>query len=288
MKLCRPLPTRSLAVAVLGFAFCGCSQSGLMTRPQPSGPDENYAAFLSAAKSPGRGVPKSWDPVKKAKLHKVLAMAESLKPGAPEIPALRDRFQQAMAVWQIRASRKAMESRKTFPETFVNSVGITMKLIQPGTPSSIEIATPYYIGVYEVTEAQWARVMGGNRGHGPAGNVSYNEATKFCQRLSTKEGITYSLPSEDQWEYACRAGTATEYSFGDSWDEAASRRPNPWGLYDMHGNQWEWCIGSVLRGGSWRSTPVLCRAASRSRYSPVDRYDGYGFRVVVPCGPGVD
>ena len=288
MKLCCPLPTGSLVVAVLGFTFCGCAQSGLMTRPQPSGPDENYATFLSAAKCLGRDVPKSWNPVKKAKLDEVLAMAESLKPGAPEIPALRDRFQQALAVWHIRANRKATEAGKTLPETFVNSAGITMKLIQPGTTSSIEITTPYYIGVYEVTDAQWARVMGGNGGPEPAGNVSYNEATKFCQRLSAKEGITYSLPSEDQWEYACRAGTVTEYSFGDSWDEAASRRPNPWGLYDMHGNQWEWCIGSVLRGGSWAIHPRYCRAANRVWSTPGYRVCDDGFRVVVPCGPGVD
>lgn len=288
MKLLRRWIVYAMVTAAIGFTLCGCAQSGLMTRPQPSGLDDNYAAFLSAAKSSQHQAPESWNPVKKARFEEALETAESLKPGHPEIAALRNRFQQAMAVWRIRADRRATEARKAFPETFVNSVGITMKLIQPGSVSSVEITTPYYTGVYEVTEAQWARVMGGSGGDEPANWVSYETSREFCQRLSAKEGITYSLPSEDQWEYACRAGTTTEYSFGDDWDEAASRQPNAWGLYDMHGNLWELCFGCG-RGGSWDCfSSAACSSTYRHKFPPDQSGWSMGFRVVVELGLSED
>jgi formylglycine-generating enzyme len=160
----------------------------------------------------------------------------------------------------------------------------------------------------------------------PVVNVSPNDAAAFCRWLSKKEGKTYRLPTEAQWEYACRAGTTTRFSSGD--DAAAAAKagnfadprmhppgtvlttevgrfaPNPFGLYDMHGNVWEWCAdhyqtdyyahsptfdptgpargGNVtLRGGCWGFGPSAGRSASRGRSSPTARGYRDGFRVVL-------
>ncbi|MCC5877339.1 MAG: formylglycine-generating enzyme family protein, partial [Candidatus Sumerlaeia bacterium] len=136
----------------------------------------------------------------------------------------------------------------------------------------------------------------------PETAVSWDEAMEFCQRLSEQEGVQYTLPTEAQWEYACRAGTTTEYSFGDTWDAAASRRANPWGLYDMHGNVSEWTSswygaypgGSVndysgpqqgtkrvIRGGSWYTTAPWLRSAHREGSSSVHWSTTRGFRVIL-------
>jgi formylglycine-generating enzyme required for sulfatase activity len=150
--------------------------------------------------------------------------------------------------------------------------------------------------------------------------VTWNDAAAFCEWLSKKEGKTYRLPTEAQWEYACRAGTTTRYCFGDSESElgdyawylknlegwgtkaVGGKRPNRWGLYDMHGNVWQWCsdwydgdyyanspvedpkgpdTGSyrVYRGGSWINDAGDCRSAYRDYGRPVSRHDYLGFRV---------
>lgn len=192
----------------------------------------------------------------------------------------------------------------------------------------------FYMGKYEVTQAQYQAVMGSNPssfkgGDLPVEDVSWNDAVEFCKRLSAKTGREYRLPSEAEWEYAARAGTTTPYAFGErttleivncygdktmavGWSEAA----NGFGLYDMHGNVWEWCLdywhesysgltsdaptdGSVwrsggnsnvrvLRGGSHVFNGLNCRSASRFGLAPGDRSFGpgaprryIGFRVVV-------
>ena len=181
---------------------------------------------------------------------------------------------------------------------------------------------PFFMGKYPVTQAQWkaiasredlkikrdlepdpSRFEGKER---PVENVSWDEAVEFCQRLSKQTGKEYRLPSEAEWEYACRAGTTTPYHFGDTItdklanynvDETTSVgqfSPNTFGLYDMHGLVWEWChddshenyqdapndgrawvtgkaISKIVRGGSWDSHPEDCRSATR-------RYDVYIFR----------
>ena len=180
------------------------------------------------------------------------------------------------------------------------------------TQHAVTISKPYWLGQTEVTQAQWQAVMGSNpsRFKGdltrPVEQVSWNDAVEFCRRLSQKTGMTFRLPTEAEWEYACRAGTTTAYSFGNdasslgeygwfdgnagfSTKPVATRKPNAWGLYDMHGNVWEWCsdwygnypsgavsdpqgpvsgTGRVLRGGSWLNRSNLCRASFRFGLEP--------------------
>jgi formylglycine-generating enzyme required for sulfatase activity len=177
----------------------------------------------------------------------------------------------------------------------------------------VTISKAFYMGVTEVTQEQHEAVMGYNLSwykgaKNPVVFLSWREATEFCEELSKKEGKTFRLPTEAEWEYACRAGTTTRYSFGDKDEEladyawfdgnsgnrphpVAQKKPNGWGLYDMHGNAEEWCmdwIGKypsgavtdptgapngdyhVVRGGSWSLGPGHCRSASRTyvRFGP--------------------
>ena len=188
----------------------------------------------------------------------------------------------------------------------------------------VRITKPFYLGKYEVTQEQWAAVMGNNpsRFQGPKNpveQVSWDDCQEFCRRLSAKEGKEYRLPTEAEWEYACRAGSTGEYCFGDegsrlgeyAWylsnsqretHAVGQKRPNAWGLYDMHGNVWEWCADHydqdyyrnspvddpqgpsggayrVNRGGSWVSTAGFCRSANRGRNSPGIRGNSLGFRL---------
>jgi hypothetical protein len=194
---------------------------------------------------------------------------------------------------------------------FKNSVGMSFKLLHGGPDGS------FSIGVYEVTQKQYEAVMGSNPSrckgaNNPVDNVSWYEAVAFCAKLSSLRaevaaGRIYRLPTEAEWEYACRAGTTTEYSFGDDerdlgkyeWFKDNSgdtthavgeKLPNGWGLYDMHGNVWEWCSdeeGSdrVFRGGSWSSSAGNCRSAYRFNYDPSYRVSFLGFRLALsPSG----
>lgn len=187
--------------------------------------------------------------------------------------------------------------------------------------------SPYLIGKYPVTQVQWAAVMGNNPSHFrgdelPVENVSWNDAVKFCKTISTKTGKAFRLPSEAEWEYGARADSTGHYCFGNdenmlgeyAWYYENSdmkthpverKQPNAFGLYDMHGNVWEWCEdvwhenykgapldGSawlsggdssfrVLRGGSWGSQSYNCRSAYRGLNRPDARSTYNGFRVVV-------
>jgi len=184
----------------------------------------------------------------------------------------------------------------------------------------------FKMGKYPVIQSQYEAVMGTNPSYfsgnpqNPVENVLWSEAQAFCEKLSELTGQKYRLPTEAEWEYACRAGTHTRYYFGDdekqlgeyAWYSQNSystthpvgqKNPNNWGLYDMHGNVWEWCEdgwhnnyqnapkdGSswnnnrsqnrVLRGGSWNYNPRYCRSAYRNIND--SRYGNYGFRVVSP------
>ena len=231
----------------------------------------------------------------------------------------------------------------------VNSVGMVLVPIpagefRMGSPDSdpgakprekpqhlVKITKPFYLCVYEVTQQQYEKVMGtrpwqGKRyvqeGHDyPASFVSWHDAVEFCRKLSEKEGVEYRLPTEAEWEYACRAGTTRNYSFGDdasklgqyawykknTWNvgekyahRVGQKLPNPWGLYDMHGNVWEWCqdcyapygnekdisdpMGPtqgeyrLLRGGSFLDQASIVRSADRNYDQPAIRSGNNGFR----------
>jgi len=188
-----------------------------------------------------------------------------------------------------------------------------------GPQHEVTISGPFYLGQFPVTQAQYEAVMGKNPSHftgndRPVECVCWDEAVVFCAQLSRKVGHWVTLPTEAQWEYACRAGTAAGW-YGDvdaiAWHDGNSggethpvgrKRPNAWGLYDMLGNVWEWCADNwhedytgaptdgiawqgtdpsrVVRGGSWRSSPWYCRSASRNEGTPDHRYYFLGFRVV--------
>ena len=175
----------------------------------------------------------------------------------------------------------------------------------------------YAFGKYEVTQAQYASVMGANpsnfKGENlPVEQVSWNDAVKFCEKLTARERVLglisenqeYRLPTSDEWEHACRAGTATRFYTGDAesdldragWYDGNSgdkthpvgqKEPNAFGLYDMHGNVCEWTAtaegsGRVYRGGSWYYFADWCGSSrSFSHYSPAYRYKDLGFRVVL-------
>ena len=219
-----------------------------------------------------------------------------------------------------------------------------------------EVTVPtFFIGKYQVTQAQWKAVAklpqiktelepersyfkGDNR---PVEEVSWYDAVEFCDRLKKKTGLQYRLPSEAEWEYACRGGSNTPFHFGktittdlanyrgtdneeykwsgsygdgpkgvyreETTDVGSFDAPNAFGLHDMHGNVWEWCLddwhgnyegaptdgtawlnndndnryqGKVLRGGSWYFIPEYCRSAFRFNLNPGHRSSYFGFRVV--------
>jgi formylglycine-generating enzyme required for sulfatase activity len=220
-----------------------------------------------------------------------------------------------------------------------NSIGMDFKHLPGGTfqmgevseNHKVTLSQSFQMGVYEVTQAQYEQVMGNNPSHFKGGNnpveqVSWDDAVEFCQKLSAlpeekAAGRVYRLPTEAEWEYACRAGTTTAYSFGDDetqlsdyawYDENSGDTPhavggkkaNAWGLYDIHGNVWEWCSdwydgdyyksspvsdpqgpseGSsrVPRGGSWPYSARFCRSAYRDFNSPDYRNLDLGFRLVL-------
>jgi len=183
----------------------------------------------------------------------------------------------------------------------------------------------FSIGRYAVTFEQYDRfalltgrklpgAVGWGRSNRPIMKVSWFDATAYAQWLSDTAGKDFRLPTEAEWEYACRAGTNTEYSFGENISEeqvnfnrknnktmpVGSYQPNPFGLYEMHGNVWEWCSDwydkyptgkvidpkgpdngkhRVLRGGSWFVNAELTRSASRACDDPNERDHSRGFRL---------
>ena len=196
----------------------------------------------------------------------------------------------------------------------------------------VVVTQGFYLGIHAVTQAQWQAVMSNNPSrfkgkNRPVERVSWDDCQEFLTKLSQRYGKRYELPTEAEWEYACRAGTTTPFHFGKTisteqanyngnypYNEGAkgmyrkrttpvgSFPPNAWGLFDMHGNVWEWCQdvykpyedlttkntletedvdenARVLRGGSWGISAWGCRAAYRGRVAPGDRGIDDGFRV---------
>jgi len=195
--------------------------------------------------------------------------------------------------------------------------------------------SPFLVSKHPVTQGQWKAVLGGlppcrcTGARRPVDRVSWHDARAFCERLSGRMGRAYRLLGEAEWEYACRAGSMTPFYFGETittdlanyvgeyiyrseprgiyrheTTEVGSFPPNTFGLYDMHGNVWEWCadtwhdnyVGApadgsvwesragsqrVLRGGCWHDPPGLCRSAARLKHVPHEGEDYFGFRVAL-------
>lgn len=194
-----------------------------------------------------------------------------------------------------------------------------------GNVHQVTISKDFYLGKYPVTQAQWEAVIGSNPSffkgaERPVETVSWEDCQQFIKKLNHQIGKSvYRLPTEAEWEYACRAGSITAYSFGDDDDRlgeycwydinsggeshpVGQKIPNPWGLYDMHGNVWEWCqdwytadypagtmtdpdgppssSDRVLRGGGWYDGARRCQSGFRSFFSPDFRNSFFGFRLV--------
>lgn len=281
--------------------------------------------------------------------------------GGQVILQLRD--QKEIAVPIIRLSKRdqgIVESLvKEGREIVVNSIGMKLIKISSGTykrgdrvhdpeipPHTVTFSKSFHAGVYEVTQGQFVDIMGFNQSTDigpdlPVDMVSWPEAMEFCKRLSAlpaekAAGRIYRLPTEAEWEYMCRAGTQSMYSFPDddkleqyAWFKTNSRghahnvgqkKPNPWGLYDMHGNVSEWCMDwhapyptkslvdpyglngaavpfpkadslkpryiRVIRGGSWAKGKGEAGSGTRSWGGPSHRHKSFGFRVVMFIGGG--
>lgn len=195
----------------------------------------------------------------------------------------------------------------------------------------VTITQSFWMMETEVTQKLYERIMGNNPSYfqgenNPVESITWNDAVQFCEKLSKITGRTWTLPTEAEWEYACRAGTTTPFYYGESLDSdmanfngrfpygqarrrvnrrrtvpVASFEPNAWGLYDMHGNVWEWCYdwygeypnypvtdpkgpprgsGKVFRGGGWNSHGEDLRSANWY-VRPVVRENDLGFRAVL-------
>ena len=236
-------------------------------------------------------------------------------------------------------------------KVITNSIGMKLVYIPAGSfmmgsdgyegpQHQVRISKGFWMGQTEVTQGQYKSVLNAEPWSGrrhaqedasnPAVYVNWDDAVAFCRKLSQKEGKSYRLPTEAEWEYACRAGTTTRFSFGDDdsllgdyawyrgntvdlgkhdWPPVGQKKPNPWGLYDMHGNVWEWCSdwfdgdyysddsyyskspsvdpngpssgeNRSVRGGSRNDTESSLRCARRVGYGPRSNLYYVGFRVV--------
>lgn len=200
-------------------------------------------------------------------------------------------------------------------------------------PHKVTISKDFYMGIYEVTQSKWEKIMGYNPSYftvdgekRPVENINWYEAQRFIFKLNKLTGERFRLPTEAEWEYACRAGTTTPFNTGKNlttgqanyygpipyknFPKGIARKgtapvgsfaPNAWGLYDMHGNVWEWCqdwycpypdsavtdpIGKceseykVIRGGSWYFNAESARSARRYTHNPKNRGFSLGFRLL--------
>ncbi len=311
---------------------------GLISRPDPeakmwervkaSMDPSDFQAFLQTYPS-GR-----FSPLARLKLQHLQRQSE---PGAPRVSPPQS----------AEASRPTSPQPPTlWPHTLRNNIGMEFVLIQAGTfqmgsttgyndekpVHEASLSTPFYLGKYEVTQGQWEAVMGGNPSHftgdprRPVEKVSWDMVQEFIWKLNVKErsqGYQYRLPTEAEWEYAARAGSTAAYSFGDdsqqlgayAWSGGSGThpvgtlKPNDWGLYDMHGNVWEWVQDwydleyyqqsprkdpqgpdagrmRVVRGGSFGHPPGALRSALRAADFPEAQNWRRGFRCIrVPPQP---
>ena len=255
---------------------------------------------------------------------------------------------QVYAEWPFDASEAKRRQRETsdalgLPVEMTNYFGMEFVLIPAGefmmgSPESdpdaltiekpqhrVVITKPFYLGKYPVTQQQYGKFMETNPSYfkltvKPVDKVTRDDSAMFCEELSKREGVPIRLPTEAEWEHACRAGTHTRFEHGDDsdgsrFDEHAwygknsermthpvgEKKPNPWGLHDMHGDVWEWCLDGrriyssstesdprgpdsgtgVLRGGAWDSFDWGLRSAFRFDLDPSEARNYSGFRALI-------
>jgi sulfatase modifying factor 1 len=280
--------------------------------------------------------------------------------GAFDMPLFFCRLSKALFLLFIMGSTQNPGTAIASDKIFQNSLGMEFALIPAGTfamgspvgethrnkdevQHQVTITKPFYIQTTEVTLGQWRALMGrrlfGRRSGGdrPVVKVSWYECMNFVEKLNALNEGTYRLPTEAEWEYACRAGNQQSFTWGntnqctramygnnsikseecmpyiksrglpvDGPAPVKSYPPNAWGLYDMHGNVWEWCSDwygayppravsdpkgpysgteKVRRGGSWFKDGWLCRSANRNFGHPASRYRTLGFRIVRESNP---
>lgn len=271
-------------VSALTF-IAGCSK-----KKTPQAKDEPTAGKVGSAPKESSGKEAVIDLGKGIKLDMVLIPAGKFKMGSP-----------------------ASEKGRFNPASKIGSE------VGDETQHEVTLTKPFYMGKFEVTQEQWETVMGNNPSSKtkgaklPVTDVSWNDSKEFIKKLNASTKGNYRLPSEAEWEYACRAGTSTVYSFGDNLTNSdaningggikavGSYKPNAFGLYDMHGNVFEWCedwygdypAGAITdpkgpaiekchisRGGAYTCTVLGVRSAYRnSDLGPTDRFGSFGFRL---------
>jgi len=250
----------------------------------------------------------------------------------------------------VRAAQQSFSLDARLPVEVENSIGMRFRLVPPGTAmlgsppqeagrgdSEVQhvfvAPEPFYLGACEVTQSEWSQCLPASPAHfpgprRPVEEVTWHDGQRFLAALCKAEGVpegTYRLPTEAEWEYACRAGTTTAYCSGDNpraidafaihgdnggegTTPVGLRRPNALGLYDMHGNVWEWCQDRFgpypgdasppdpehegwrcLRGGNWYVPRSDCRSAERGRLPPASKGNMLGLRVLrsvsLPAAP---
>ena len=295
---------------------------GAKQQPNMKADLKGYSPVLVRVSSGGGTVPKTDPPV------------AGKKPAPLKAPFTLDEAKAAQKAWAKYLGREVEEAIE-----LPGGVKMTFVLIPPGTYSmgtpngeiaynyedrhEVAISKPFYLAATETTQAQYTAFGDKNPSKFagdelPVENVSWDDAAAYCEKLTAKAkpkwGKTFKLPTEAQWEYACRAGTETPFCFGKELgdkdatiattktSEVGNFKANAFGLYDMHGNVWEWCEdcydkyakikekidpvqtgkksdARVCRGGSWSNGASNCRAAIRYWSAPSYRFDYLGFRV---------
>ena len=266
-------------------------------------------------------------------------MAQEVKPGKVDVVDFGEgvklemvlvpagKFKMGFTKKELEDSKVAFQEeikKRTKKELGKENIDLVDRIMRSqGKQHEVTLTKPFYMGKYEVTQEQWEAVMGNNpssRAKGaklPVTDVSWEDCQEFIKKLNAKTNGGYRLPTEAEWEYACRAGTTTAYSFGDtitpkdanffdsmiepsgSTKQVGSYKPNAFGLYDMHGNVWEWCEDwhgeypfavtdpkgpangeyRVLRGGSFFDGESGARSSYRVYDSPTGRVSNDGFRL---------
>lgn len=275
---------------VLGLVSALTFIAGCSKKKTPQAKDEPTSGKVGSAPKESSGKEAVIDLGKGIKLDMVLIPAGKFKMGSP-----------------------ASEKGRFNPASKIGSE------VGDETQHEVTLTKPFYMGKFEVTQEQWETVMGNNPSSKtkgaklPVTDVSWNDSKEFIKKLNASTKGNYRLPSEAEWEYACRAGTSTVYSFGDNLTNSdaningggikavGSYKPNAFGLYDMHGNVFELCedrcanyptgpvtdpIGPasgrdcVFRGGAYTCTVLGVRSAYRnSDLGPTDRFGSFGFRL---------